>query len=324
MNHRALASLNHRIIGLRVASATGLIRFGRGYRDDVHGLFVFDFDGTIAPIADDPARAIAHPAALSAMHSIAARGHTVAVLSGRPVSFLRRRLPSSIPKLVGLYGLQWTDGDEIVESDAATRWRPQLARAHTLLVRALPGLLIEDKDGLAVAAHWRTAPSRAAEATATAMEVAAEFGLAYRFGRQTVEILPPEGADKAVAMARLSADASAITYAGDDEADVGVMEWLRSLRVMPEPPRTVAIAIQSSEVPAAVLAVADLVVDGPVALAAAVVGIAANWSAGRDANAALERARRSLPRDTARRFTNREVSRAEFAGNQQVRLRSTP
>ncbi len=66
---------------------------------------VVDFDGTLSPIVDDPARARAAPGAAEALVALAARFGLVAVMSGRPTDFLRTVVPAEVV-LSGLYGLE--------------------------------------------------------------------------------------------------------------------------------------------------------------------------------------------------------------------------
>ena len=66
-----------------------------------------DFDGTLAPIVDDPEAARPLDGVAPVLARLGLRYRVVAVVSGRPVAYLLDRLGS--PKgvtLVGLYGLE--------------------------------------------------------------------------------------------------------------------------------------------------------------------------------------------------------------------------
>ena len=52
-----------------------------------------DYDGSLAPIVDDPAAAVVFPAAHAALTRLVARLGRVAVVSGRPVDFLHLPVP---------------------------------------------------------------------------------------------------------------------------------------------------------------------------------------------------------------------------------------
>ena len=81
-------------------------------------LFV-DFDGSLAPIVDDPASAVPLPAAVDACTRLAARLGRVAVVSGRPVAFVRHHLPDPAIVVVGEYGLE-IDRDGVTIADPRT------------------------------------------------------------------------------------------------------------------------------------------------------------------------------------------------------------
>ena len=65
-----------------------------------------DFDGTLAPIVDDPIEARPLPGAVGLLEHLAARFAAVAVISGRPVAYLARHLAAPRVRCLGLYGLQ--------------------------------------------------------------------------------------------------------------------------------------------------------------------------------------------------------------------------
>jgi trehalose 6-phosphate phosphatase len=73
-------------------------------RPEEVALFV-DFDGTLAPIVDDPDAARPLAGSVDLLDRLAGRLGVVGVVSGRPVSFLQAHLPESLA-LAGLYGLE--------------------------------------------------------------------------------------------------------------------------------------------------------------------------------------------------------------------------
>jgi trehalose 6-phosphate phosphatase len=132
---------------------------------------VTDFDGTLAPIVDDPGEARAVDGAADVMAQLADRFGVVAVVSGRPVSFLRQHL---VPRagahptqLVGLYGLEWSGSDGVVHyQPGVERWRPVVDEAVGRLgALTRIGARVEPK-GLTLAVHWREAPEAARPAAA--------------------------------------------------------------------------------------------------------------------------------------------------------------
>ena len=67
-----------------------------------------DFDGTLAPIVDDPATSAPLPGAVDGLAHLAGRVGRVGVLSGRPLEFLEQFFADGV-FLAGLYGLEVRD-----------------------------------------------------------------------------------------------------------------------------------------------------------------------------------------------------------------------
>ena len=101
------------------------------------------------------------PGAAAALGRLAGDYRTVAVVSGRPVAFLREHLGGRGIVLSGLYGLERLRGTQVEEAEGAGEWRPVVAEVVT---RARgpggPGVDVEDK-GLSVTLHFRNWPESA-------------------------------------------------------------------------------------------------------------------------------------------------------------------
>ena len=67
---------------------------------------MLDFDGTLAPIVPEPEDAYPWPGVAEVLSDLVGRAALVAIVTGRPESFVRGVL--DVPKLevVGLYGLE--------------------------------------------------------------------------------------------------------------------------------------------------------------------------------------------------------------------------
>src|SRR5580704_931257 len=130
---------------------------------------VTDFDGTLAPIVDRPGDARPLDGTAEVLERLAQRFGVVAVVSGRPVSFLVDHLtppgeasrpgsPQSPgpapPRFVGLYGLEWSAGDGTVGVEPGVeRWRPVVGESARRLRSLAPeGVMVEAK-GLTVTLH---------------------------------------------------------------------------------------------------------------------------------------------------------------------------
>lgn len=231
-------------------------------------LVAVDFDGTLAPIVEDPAAARATPAATAALVRLADLAGTVAIITGRPAADAASFAgvadnPGII--VLGHYGMQrWERGQ--LSSPAAP---PGMSAARAELpavlsaAAAAQGTFVEDK-GEALAVHTRRTAQPQAELDrlrAPLAGLAERTGLALEPGRFVLELRPP-GADKGRAIAELAAvrSAAAILFCGDDLGDKAAFAAVRQLRE--DGILGLLVCSESAEVPE-LAAEADLVVDGP-------------------------------------------------------------
>lgn len=219
-----------------------------------------DFDGTLSPIVPDPGAARPIDGVVEALAGLAERYRLVAVISGRPVSFLRAVLPDTV-ELVGLYGLEWLRHGEPVDHPDAVPWRPVVERAASSALEELPGDVVVEPKGLSLTLHYRTAPDRAEEIQRWAAARATADGLVVRDAKMSVELHPPLAVNKGTTVRALAAGLRAVGFVGDDVGDLPAYAVLADLRQAGV--ATAAIAVRSAEAPAEVLAAADVVVDGP-------------------------------------------------------------
>jgi trehalose 6-phosphate phosphatase len=238
---------------------------------------VTDFDGTLAPIVDDPGAAAPLPGARGVLVELATRFGVVAVVSGRPVTYLEAKLELPVPpdpgdtdrtpgpSLFGLYGLERAGPDGRVELDpAAERWLPIVADATERFgASAPPGVFVESK-GATVTLHWRRAPEAEAWAEEAVAEETRRSSLEAFPGRMSVELRPPLGVDKGSVVADLVGDSSAACYFGDDLGDLSAFAALADLRRR-RGVATVSIAVVDDETPVEVADAADVQVRGPAA-----------------------------------------------------------
>jgi len=233
--------------------------------------FVTDYDGTLAPIVEDPVDARPLAAALAALQSLIGRFGCVAVISGRPVDFLQRVLPIDGLVLVGQYGLERLVDGEIVVDARALGHRDAVASARAEAGRAWPTLFIERKGDVAFTVHWRTDPS--SEPAADELRALADrHGLVTIAGRKACEMRPPSDVDKGTAFREVVQGYRHAAFAGDDRGDLAVFEVAPQLRGHTD---VVCIAVRSAEAPPKLLDLADVVVDGPSELAVLMAELAA-------------------------------------------------
>ena len=237
--------------------------------------FVTDFDGTLAPIVNDPERARAVPAALEALGVLAKRLALVAVVSGRPVAFLRDHAAVDGVVLVGQYGLEAVVDGEVVVDPRVEPFIGAVAAAADEAARVWPELFVERKGDVAFTVHWRTAPGAEPHPDALA-DLAARHGLETQPGRMACELRPPLPVDKGAAVARLldeHAMVETVAFAGDDRGDLPVFDRFDELSRLSDDAVAdpdvwcIRIAVRSSEAPPELVQRADLIVDGPADLA---------------------------------------------------------
>ncbi len=213
-------------------------------------LVALDFDGTLAPITEEPARATVPAAVLEALVTLARYVH-VAVISGRPRSFLEQQLRPLVAigaTIVGNYGRS----EAITEEE---RTRLSLAAERFEHLRAA-GVVIERKPS-SVVLHYRTRPDLADRAVELARTTAEEYGLVVQAARQAIEVLAPGAGSKGSVLEALLARSSFdfVLFAGDDLGDLEAVRAVRRSRVP-----SYCVAVASSELPAQLAAQCDEVV----------------------------------------------------------------
>jgi trehalose 6-phosphate phosphatase len=234
--------------------------------DPARTVLMLDYDGSLSPIVAHPEEAAPLPGTAGVLDAIAARLALVAIVSGRPLDFLRHALHTRHVALVGQYGLEWVQDGQVVVDERALPYVDAVAAAGDELERRWPDLYIERKGAVAVTAHWRMAPETGDAVVREIDALARRLGLEVHPSRKARELRPPLGVDKGAAVQRLLArvpNVSAAAFAGDDAGDLPAFAALERLRADGRLERVARIAVSSPEAPEAVLAGGDVVVDGP-------------------------------------------------------------
>lgn len=246
----------------------------RAVLDDPGGaLLALDFDGTLAPIVDDPAAARGLPEVVPALARLSAVLRSVAIITGRPARTAAELGGfSGVPELrrlviLGQYGRErWEAATGEVRTAPPPPGGVESARQElpTVLEAAGAGdAYVEDK-GIAVSVHTRRMadPEAAFERLRGPIAALAQrCGLRLEPGRLVLELRPP-GVDKGGTLRRLVEElgAQTVVYAGDDLGDLAAYAAVAELRK--QGIAGLLICAGSTEV-AELAARADLVVDGP-------------------------------------------------------------
>lgn len=238
-------------------------------------LLALDFDGTLAHIVDDPTQAYAHAHSIAALGRLGGVLGQIAIVTGRPVA--------QALELGGFVGLAGLDRLIILGQYGAERWSASdgdpapLGRPEAIsrLVDLLPQWLaehgaedvrVEDK-GLAVAIHTRGLdPEVLTALTDPLSTLAADLDLVLEPGRQVMELRAP-GADKGEALRSLVEQTGArhVIFAGDDLGDIPAFDAVDDLRSSGLDGLLICSASAEQD---ALVARADIVLDGPDAVAA--------------------------------------------------------
>jgi trehalose 6-phosphate phosphatase len=153
--------------------------------------FFLDVDGTLLEIAANPNAVCVEATLLQLLERLHQVSGAVALISGRAISDLDRRIANRLPR-AGQHGLE--------RRDAAGRlWlhaTPPQAKTHIRnalepWLKRYPGLILEDK-GLTLALHYRQEPALAEQLNALMAQliVAADGNLVMQKGKYVVEAKP--------------------------------------------------------------------------------------------------------------------------------------
>ncbi len=230
--------------------------------------FFFDFDGVLSAVTDDPDASQPAPAVLGVLQELAGVVARVAIVSARPVSFLRSRFePLAHVDLYGLYGLEvWHDG-EVVTEPAALPWVPAMAELAERARTELPEAILVEYKRLSVALHYRTAPQLAGTVERWAHEQAERLGLRVQGGRMVAELKPPVDQDKGMVISEGVKSAGCAWYFGDDMSDIKAFDALRAREAVDPGFFGMCVAVANPETGAEVSSAADLTLDSPDAVA---------------------------------------------------------
>ncbi len=178
-------------------------------------LCAFDFDGTLAPIVDQPEKANLRDETRRALARLSTL-YPCIVVSGRAGDDVRDRLQGlQLARVIGNHGAEGAafDGGE---TSAFPEWKAELRK----LISVLPGVQLEDK-GLSLAIHYRQSTDKST-ARRRILAAASELRDSHVFGgKQVVNVVHAGAPNKGDALAdereRLACDH--VIFVGDDDND---------------------------------------------------------------------------------------------------------
>ncbi|GAA3616254.1 trehalose-phosphatase [Microlunatus ginsengisoli] len=255
-------------------------------------LVAVDFDGTLAPITDDPEQAYADPVAVAALGRLGALVGQVVVITGRPAR--------TAVRLGGFDRVQGLDRLVVLGQYGVERWDaatgeyvlPPEPEAITTVREELPGLLadlgldrvrIENK-GRAIGVHTRELrdPAALRRLEGPIRDLAERHGLHVEPGKSVLEIRAP-GIDKGDALRRIVVEVGArqVVFAGDDLGDLPAFRAVEQLRTEGVDGLLICSASHEED---ALTEISDLVLDGPAGVAEWLSALAARLERDRPAS----------------------------------------
>lgn len=190
-------------------------------------LLFLDYDGTLAPIVDDPARAFPQPDAPEIVRSLAARFPTY-IVTGRHLDHVAELLGERLPG-IGLHGAQ-----RGMLGDEPESMMPPEARAALDELRARApegdGIVVEPK-GESFAVHYRAAPDQTAALRALRDWIGDLTPVLVAIWGKSVVELRPAKLSKGTAVTTICAEHPGCTpvYLGDDVTDEDAFAALHAL-----------------------------------------------------------------------------------------------
>ncbi len=196
--------------------------------DESAGLLLgLDFDGTLAPIVDDPTDSALTPSTRAVLEKFASTPSVLpAVVSGRGRDDLMRRVDIDGVAYAGNHGLELAyGGTETVHPEAAKQ-QSTIARLCDEIearLQDVPGCAVENK-GVTATVHFRRAADDAVPSVVSTVEdvVSGVEKVELTEGKQIREIRPAVEWDKGEALKLLSGavpDDWRAVYLGDDTTD---------------------------------------------------------------------------------------------------------
>lgn len=235
-------------------------------------LLLFDYDGTLTPIAAHPGAAILSDETRHLLSALAAMDRfIVGIVSGRGLADLEEMVAVPGLFLAGNHGLEIKGGGMDFVHPEALAFEESLAEVALLLEQELaevPGVLVHNKR-LTLTVHFRNAPEPYGAQVDSTVVAAIEPNVAagqmkITRGKKVVEVRPnlDWGKGKAVEKIReFCGDSPLPMFFGDDQTDeegFAVVQETGGLAVFVGPARESTLALHRLDTPAEVGQVLEL------------------------------------------------------------------
>jgi alpha,alpha-trehalase len=188
-------------------------------------LLAFDFDGTLAPIQEDPAQVQLDRRAATLLSEVShMEGVVVAIVSGRDADDLTPRVATPGAYIIASHGLEIRAPGGLLVRDTRPLSLELPAELHAEIL--MSGLRLEEKKH-AVALHWRGVPF---ESIAPVVELFRSWAKRNHLdvieGRCVAEArCAGGGKEEALRWLAQAVGATRVVYAGDDITDFGPLRF---------------------------------------------------------------------------------------------------
>lgn len=195
----------------------------------VHTVFGFDFDGTLAPICNNPDLVRMDHECHSLLSQLNDTG-PVAIISGRSVDDIKKHIQFTPKYIIGNHGIEGIQGPEDLETIC------RITRDYKRMILDLYqehfsdlGIELEDKT-FSLSLHYRNSPRSAYAESFLLSQLGYLSEARVSKGKMVINIVPHIGLTKGQAFVRLLAceNAKFGIYIGDDVTDEDVFIYKNS------------------------------------------------------------------------------------------------
>lgn len=223
----------------------------------------FDFDGVLAPLQDNPSTVQPLEGVVDALSTLSEGLGVVAVVSGRPVSFLEQFFHDDRIELSGLYGIEHRSCGALTIDEKAAEWMPVISSAVEEATREFGAEAVEDKRYSITVHYRRQAEAFGKRVHAWSADLADRTGLEARPAKMSIELHPPSSRSKGDAIEDMSTALRAGSYFGDDVGDLPAFARLAEMVDRGDLQESARVLIAGPETPEELRSHVTDVLEGP-------------------------------------------------------------
>lgn len=191
----------------------------------VKTLFAFDYDGTLAPIASDPKKAVMNQNVSNLLKDLNRNSH-VAIITGRKTSDVMTLLPIDPFIVIGNHGAEGMHSEEEILKlkSCCQNWLKGLSPLMEIIEGL--GITLENKE-FSLSFHFRNAPDPIVAEKSLGMILSGFDDARITNGKFVMNLIPEFALDKGMALERIMKKHHFKfgVYFGDDHTDEDVFRY---------------------------------------------------------------------------------------------------